>query len=289
MSTGVPILVTGAPRSGTTWLARLLAQAPGTALTGREPMNPRGRQYALGGTLDGWARLTTLSRRQGLALGLAYRGLNPLVYSRYGSRQWAAPLPRTRIVVKDPFALLSIPAIADRTSASSVLLYRHPAALLASYRRMGWRADTAELRAVVASSAAEGGPELPDLPPQGEVGEAEEMGHFWRVLHQLALADLEARPDVDAVVVSHTRLAAGGTQAGRGLADRLGLSWSPAMEQELQKEGSGPVRTDQLHNLDRAPSQVAEAWRDQVPASDVAAIEAVTGETLDRLESRALA
>ena len=46
-----PILVTGVPRSGNTWLARLLATSPGTAMAGREPMNPRGRQYALGGTL----------------------------------------------------------------------------------------------------------------------------------------------------------------------------------------------------------------------------------------------
>ena len=58
---GRPILVTGVPRSGTTWLARLLAGSPGTALAGREPMNPRGRQYALGGTLTGWARLSDLT------------------------------------------------------------------------------------------------------------------------------------------------------------------------------------------------------------------------------------
>lgn len=47
-----PILVTGAPRSGTTWLAQMLATAPRTVLSGREPMNrgrepmkPHGRQY----------------------------------------------------------------------------------------------------------------------------------------------------------------------------------------------------------------------------------------------------
>ncbi|MGI8523668.1 MAG: sulfotransferase [Nocardioides sp.] len=287
MAAAVPILVTGAPRSGTTWLARLLAHAPGTALAGREPMNPRGHQYALGGTLDGWTRLRTLSRRQKLDLGLAYRGLNPFVYSRYGARQWAAPLPRTRIVIKDPFAVLSLPVIADQTSACCVLLYRHPAALLASYRRMGWRADTEGLRTVVASAARDGGPCVDHLPEAGEVGEAEELGHFWRALHQLALADLDARPDLDVTVVSHARLAAGGADAGRSLVAQLRLAWDPAMEHELQKEVSGAVRADQLHNFDRAPAHVAEAWRTRVSAADVGAIEKIAGDTLARLERRA--
>ena len=90
-----PILVTGVPRSGTTWLARLLALSPATALAGREPMNPRGRQYALGGSLDGWARLTDPSPYQRFLLRSAYRGWNPMVYSRFGTRQWAGPLPQT--------------------------------------------------------------------------------------------------------------------------------------------------------------------------------------------------
>ena len=69
-------------------------------------MNPRGHQFALGGTLPGWTRLTTVTPLQRLALVSSYRGLNPLVYSRYGRRQWAALLPGTS-VVKDPFAMTS--------------------------------------------------------------------------------------------------------------------------------------------------------------------------------------
>ena len=37
-------------------------------------MNPRGKQYALGGTLDGWTRLTDPTPRQRLLLRAAYRG-----------------------------------------------------------------------------------------------------------------------------------------------------------------------------------------------------------------------
>jgi hypothetical protein len=285
---GQPILVTGVPRSGTTWLARLLAGSPGTALAGREPMNPRGRQYALGGTVAGWARLTDLTPRQRRLLRSAYRGWNPWVYSRFGTRQWAGPLPRTRLVVKDPFAMLSLPSVVRATGALPVLVYRHPGAVLASYRRMQWQPDLEELAAIVADVRAGGsGQDLPDLPRRGEASPAEEMGLFWSVLHELALADAE-RSGV--VVVSHSELATGGVVAGSTLAERLGLRWSPAMAEELSNEApSAPVRTEQLHNFDRAPAAVAEEWRAKLTSLDIERIEAVTERTRARLESDRIA
>ncbi len=281
---GRPILVTGVPRSGTTWLARLLAGSPGTALAGREPMNPRGRQYALGGTLTGWARLSDLTPRQRRLLRLAYRGLNPWVYSRFGTRQWAGPLPHTNLIVKDPFAMLSMPAVVRATGALPVLVYRHPGAVLASYRRMQWTPDLEELAVIVAAVESHGGgPQLPALPGPGEASPAEEMGLFWSVLHELALADAA---DSGLVVVSHSELATGGVAAGTALAERLGLSWSTTMAAELANEASSaPVKAEQLHNFDRPPAAVAEEWRSKLSNVETERIEDVTKQTRARLES----
>jgi hypothetical protein len=288
-----PILVTGVPRSGTTWLARWLAAGTGMALAGREPMNPRGRQYALAGTLPGWARLTAPTSRQRRALVTAYRGLNPWVYSRYGTRQWAAPLPWTRLVIKDPFALLSMPAIAEQTGALPVLVYRHPGAVLASYRRMGWTPDLTELQAVLEAARATGGPGLPDLAPDLDPGSAVAMGRFWATLHDLALADLDAT-GTDAVVVAHHELASSGPSGGRRFADRVGVGWTADMEQELARESGGPSgpgggdggSAAALHNLDRAPAEVAEAWRRTLDPAEVDDIERVTGSTRSALDAR---
>ena len=279
-----PILVTGVPRSGTTWLARLLAGAPGTALAGREPMNPRGRQYALGGSLPGWARLDELTAGQRRRLRLAYRGWNPWVYSRYGSRQWAGPLPRTRLVVKDPFAMLSIPAVVAATGSVPVLVHRHPGAVLASYRRMGWRPDLGELKAVVDVGNVPPDLVLPVVPDPADASEAEAMGVFWSVLHEIALADVAAA-GTPLVVVSHQELAAGGAPAGRELAAALGLTWTAAMAAELSKEAGGAASQERLHNFDRAPAQVAEEWRSRLTSDEIEAIEAVTDGTMRKLEA----
>lgn len=82
-----PVLVTGMPRSGSTWTARLIATAHRASLPGREPMNARNRQYALAGTLDGWTRLGSLSARQSIALRASYAGVNPFTFSRYGTHR----------------------------------------------------------------------------------------------------------------------------------------------------------------------------------------------------------
>jgi hypothetical protein len=280
-----PILVTGMPRSGTTWLARLLATAPGTALTGREPMNPRGRQYAMGGRVSGWARILDPDGQQSRALRWAHQGRTPLVYGRYGRRQWAAPLPGVRVVVKDPFAMLSMPGMVQASGAMPVLVYRHPAAALASYRRMGWEPDLEELRPIVRAHQQEGHPPALtalDLPAPGEVSPAEAMGRFWAALYTMALSDL---PGLDAVVVAHEEIAGGGTGAARALFARLGLSWSRRVDREFagrprEATVGGEAR---LHRFDRVPAEVAQSWREGVPATEVHLIEEVTAEVRDRL------
>ncbi len=253
-------------------------------------MNPRGRQYALAGTLPGWARLDRPDRKQARALRLAYRGLNPWVYSRYGRRQWAAPLPWTRLIVKDPFAMMSMPAVSREAGARCVLVYRHPGAVLASYRRMGWRPDLDELRPLVAAYRASAGPgdiDLPELPRLEDVGEPEAMGAFWSALHAIALAGADDTPGL--LVLSHEELSSGGPDSGRRLFDELGLVWTADSARELAREATrtpvtAPPAEQRLHNFDRSPGEVAAAWRAKLEPEEIERIEAVTSAARDRLE-----
>jgi hypothetical protein len=289
-----PILVTGVPRSGTTWLARLVATAPGTALTGREPMNPRGRQYALGGTLTGWTRLTDPTPRQRLALRATYRGLNPRTYGRYGRGQWRAPLPGVRVVVKDPFAMLSAPIIEELTGARTVQVFRHPGAVLASYRRMGWRADLAEISGLLADDDVNHGELVRSLWCSGpdSLSETEQMGVFWSVLSTVMLADLDRAPGT--VLVSHHELATGGMAAAGSLFASLGLRTSAATEEEMASQSDRGRATGSadggggLHRLDRDPAEVAASWRRHLSPEDVSRIEEIAGPALARLTAARL-
>lgn len=281
------ILVTGMPRSGTTWLARILATAEGSALTGREPMNPRGRQWALAGTLDGWTRLTAPSNRQVSALRRAYRGLSPSVYSRYGLRQWRAPLPWTRLVVKDPFAMLSTPTIREQTGARPVLIHRHPGAMLVSYRRMHWLPDIEELTPIVkrfARTSPDAASAIPRLPSATPADGALAMAWFWSALYSMAITDIREIPD--ALVVPH-ELVATEESLCRRLHERLGVPWSAGAEAEFRREEAGAVDPARLHNFNRRPADAATAWRARLSEAEVADLEHATAPVRDLLDRSA--
>ena len=277
-----PILVTGVPRSGTTWLARLLAHAPHTALAGREPMNPRGHQFALGHSprVDPPDPVTPLQR---LALVSSYRGFNPLVYSRYGRRQWAALLPGTSMVVKDPFAMTSLATVHRVAGALPVLLVSTRAQ---SCRATGgWAGHLTSTRSPRSRSSTWARTCAP-----GDA--AADMGTFWSTLHRLALLDIH---ESGAVVVFHEDLALGGTGALRTLFRRCGLEWNSAVAASAGAAWERPTAPDavvqdqRLHHFDRAPQAVASGWRQHVSASEVETIERVAGATLRELQDLRLA
>jgi hypothetical protein len=260
--------VTGVPRSGTTWLARLLAASPHTSMPGREPMNPRGRQFALGGAIDAWVRRETFPPHEAAVLRRCYAGREPRTWSRFGIHQWAAPLPTTRVIVKDPFAVLSIGAVHDITRAVPVLLYRHPAAVLASYRRMSWTADTDELIAL-------GGPK-----PVGE-GDLAAMASMWSWCHEIALRDLDRIET--ALVVSHHAMTVGGVAAQQELCSLLGLD--PPRPGRADAAAS-ERREGVLHDFDRSTAAIEEGWREEVADDEVSVMEELVAPIWAELEDR---
>jgi hypothetical protein len=265
---GPPILVTGVPRSGTTWLARLLAGSPHASMPGREPMNPRGRQFALGGALDAWVRRETFAPHEAAVLRRCYAGREPRTWSRFGIRQWAAALPGTRVVVKDPFALLSIAAVHRTADALPVLLYRHPGAVLASYRRMGWVADVDEMVAL-------GAPK-----PAGE-GDLPAMAAMWSWCHTIALQDLD---QIGAGhVVSHHAMTVGGIDAHRDLCALLDLEPPRSVG---EKAAADTRRDGVLHDFDRSSTAIEEGWRSDVSNEEMARIEELTAPLLAELDER---
>jgi Sulfotransferase family len=270
-----PVLVTGMPRSGTTWLARELARARRSGLPGREPMNPREGQFALGGTVSGWTQLDTATPRQARLLRRCYAGRELRTYSRYGAEQWAAPWPWTHTIVKDPFALLSVPEIVRITGAVPVVVYRHAGAALASYRRMGWTADGEEMRRLQGRT---------DPPPADDLTA---MTEFWTFLHERVLEWLLSVPST--VLVSHAELSLGGPAAVADVMRRCGLepSGRPAKAEQREQVAHNPA-AGQLHGFERAPEEVAGGWRSRLTEEEISAVETRTAGTWAALEARRL-
>jgi hypothetical protein len=239
-------------------------------------MNPRSGQFALGGTVESWVELREPTAKQKRILMRCYRGREPRVFSRYGKGQWLAPLPWSRTVVKDPFALLSVPAIVSCTSAIPVILYRHPGAVLASYRRMGWTADIPEIRR-----------QQQQPPPTGPVDDVSAMVEFWNFLHLRMLSWLDDVPG--ALLISHAEISRGGDPALRALMTACGLRPPPRAAEQVPLPDDAPAGTPaagQLHGFARSADEVVDGWRDRLAAEEVTVIESDTKQVWAALEER---
>ena len=150
-----PILVTGAQRSGTTWVGRMLAEAANvlyihepfnvTHPPGRGVCNLRSRYW-----FDCVAEHDEPSYRRALERTIALR------YDWLAAARSAASLDDAREIlgeyrrfrrhrrrgsialIKDPLALFAAEWLASRFGMNVVVVIRHPAAFVSSIRLLGW-------------------------------------------------------------------------------------------------------------------------------------------------------
>jgi hypothetical protein len=146
-----PILVTGSHRAGTTWVGKMLALSVRTCYLG-EILRP-GNRLLDGERVPHWFLYVT-AETGGALFGPLHRilsfdftwpkrrGLRRLVPSRLAlfrrTRRWFG-LPRP--IMKDPIAAMSAEWLAGAFQMDVLCLVRHPAAFVASLKRVNWRFD----------------------------------------------------------------------------------------------------------------------------------------------------
>jgi sulfotransferase family protein len=162
-----PILVTGSPRSGTTFVGRMLA-LPHDVHYIHEPFNPLVGPNVTEARFPSWfAYVTDASATDvlaplaytlachydfGYALSRARRPADaPEAFRHWrafkGARQRGA-----RPLVKDPIALFSSAWLARTFDADVLIMIRHPAAMASSFKRLGWTIDARRFREFLAQT-----------------------------------------------------------------------------------------------------------------------------------------
>ncbi len=153
MSNNSPILVTGAHRTGTTWVGKMLAFSNQTAYIS-EPLNVLHRPGVLITPTRYWytyisgdneadylpgLQQTLRFRYHTLAEIISLRSLKDV--GRMG-RDWTTflrgRLLKLRPLLKDPFAIFSALWFRARLGCQVVITVRHPAAFVSSLKRLNW-------------------------------------------------------------------------------------------------------------------------------------------------------
>lgn len=264
-----PILVTGAIRSGTTWVGETLARSPALEYV-FEPFNPLFRAwphqlvphfytgpYDAQPLIDDIAAALVSLRSRGHLTGHPESAAREV---RRRLRFAAARRAHRTTLLKDPLAALLAGHLEERFGFRVVLCVRHPAGFVASCLRLGWDYDFENLLAQ---------PQLMQrLAPWREemertVGRTgpmlDRVALLWRVVYG-SLAGGDLAPEA-AYLVRYEDAAAAPVATFRALFDHLGLTFTPDMEAAA---AAGADRTR------------AGAWQQQLAGEEITRIRSLT-------------
>ncbi|MEV5411475.1 sulfotransferase [Thermopolyspora sp. NPDC052614] len=294
-----PLLVTGLPRSGTSWAGKMLAAGGGLVYV-NEPLNPQHPPGLSPGILNAVVthRFQYICRENEESwlsafadtVALRYRFLAELRRNRspydlarmgkYGTSFTVGRLLRRRALLDDPFALFSTAWFCERLGCRAVVLIRDPVALVGSWRRLGWSVEVRELldqpllvrdHPVVLR--------LRDADPDPIAATAA----LWSVAHRV-VTDLAAAHD-GIRLVRYEDLARDPLGGYRELYDWCGLPWSAKAAARIRRACSGTASADRpFHRTGlsrtafRAMDSAAHlsSWRDRLTPDEIARVARLT-------------
>jgi hypothetical protein len=290
-----PILVTGAHRSGTTWVGKMLAADACTAYIS-EPLNVLHRpgvfrakvkywyQYicedneseylpAFSELLEFdyhlWDEIRSLrSRRDVLRMGrdfyIFYNGL----------------MRGQRALLKDPFAVFSTPWFAKRLNCQVVITVRHPAAFASSLKRLHWPFDFQDLLnqpLLMRDHLEPYRAEMESVRGEDVIGQA---ALLWKLIYRSIHASRGLHPAFR--VVRHEDLSLDPVPGYSALYDVLGLEFTPRVEKTILNSSSSEnpreLSRKKVHDIQLDSRATVDNWKKRLTAEEIERIRTVTSE-----------
>jgi hypothetical protein len=291
-----PILVTGAHRTGTTWVGKMLAAGPQVAYIS-EPLNVLHRPGVLQSSVSKWYTLiceeneteylpafhemlnfryglwreihSVRSRKDFLRMG---RDFSIFLHGR---------LMRQRPLIKDPFAVFSAPWFAERLGCRVVITVRHPAGFVSSLKRLEWPFDFRDLidqPLLMQRWLGVDRAEMELMQADDLIGQA---ALLWRMVYRVVARMMKLYPSF--VIARHEDLSLDPVSCYRDLYAALDLDFTPKVEEiimnssnsenpaELSKKKVHAVKLDSRANLDN--------WKKRLSEAEITRIRKITGKT----------
>jgi hypothetical protein len=296
-NTSPPILVSGAHRTGTTWVGKMLA-AGGEATYISEPLNVWHRPGVFRPKVGTWYLYicpeNEASYLQGMDELLDFRYHTWLELASLRSvkdvlrmgRDWAnffhGRLAGLRPLVKDPFAVFSIPWLMERFDFQALVTIRHPAGFVSSLKRLGWDFDFCNLVEqpllmrdwlVPYRAEIEDIRQKPDdIVAQGSL--------LWRLIYQVVGAYQVNYSNL--LVVRHEDLSREPLEGFQSLYAVLGLNFNSKARQAIQSSSQAENPTELSPGKEHAVKLDSRSnlanWKRRLTPSEIEHIHQLTGD-----------
>lgn len=274
-----PLLVTGLPRTGTSWAGKML-EASGEVLYVNEPMNPghppghspgvlnasvtHQFQYIAPGNDEVWRRAftDTLSLRYRLGAELRRnRGAYDLARAgKYLAAFTAGRLRGRRAMLDDPFALLSTSWLVQEMGCEAVVLVRDPVSVVGSWRSLGWAVHFHELLEQPDLLRDHLGPYVDRM--RALVGSPDWLARsclLWELAYDVV--DRTVAPLPGARIMRYESLVQDPLSSFQALYADLGLTWSTSSRKRVEQATTGAASSRTAHSWSLAGGLSRTAYR----------------------------
>ena len=294
MSAQAPILVTGAHRTGTTWVGKMLSAGRDVAYIS-EPLNVWHRPGVMRAPVSKWYTLINeeneaaylpafremLAFRYGLwrEIRSLRSGRDFLRMGRDFSIFLCGRLQGKRPLIKDPFAVFSAPWFAGRLGCQVVITVRHPAGFASSLKRLNWSFDFSDLLeqpALMETYLDVDRAAMESISANDMIGQA---GLLWRMIYRVVARMINLYPSF--IVVRHEDLSREPVAGYRDLYSALGLEFTSKVEQVILKasgsENPAELSKDKVHDVKLDSRANLDNWKRRLNAEEIARIREITG------------
>lgn len=294
-----PILVTGAHRSGTTWVGRMIATSPSVVYI-HEPFSLHRDTRGWNTQFDYWFTYVceqnnndyyqyikdTIEFRYSLMEKLKRDQRPEYIVSQLKKRvlfNWYR-LSGSRPLLKDPIALFSADWLFSKFNFNVVVMIRHPAAFVASIKEKDWTHPFSHFTNQPAlmrehlqpfeKKIIEFTKDKKDIVDQASL--------LWNLTHYMILKYKKAHPDW--IYARHEDLSQNPVNGFRCLFEKLGLKFSEQMEEVVKKYsmGLGAMPTmdsrDEFPGLNRDSLENIYTWKKRLTISEIERIKSQVGE-----------
>ena len=294
----LPILVTGAHRSGTTWVGKMLAADPQIAYIS-EPLNVLHRPGVLRARVTKWYQYVCDDNQDQFIpafkelLDFRYhlwseiRSLRSLKDFLRMGRDFAifynGMMRGQRMLLKDPFAVFSTSWFAKKLNFKVVVTVRHPAGFASSLKRLGWNFDFNDLLnqpLLMRDHLEPYRVQMRSIQADDIIGQA---ALLWAMIYRTVQKTRTLNPDF--IVIRYEDISSEPVPGYRNLYSSLGLDYSARVERmilnssssenpvELPKNRVHAVKLDSRANMDN--------WKKRLTVDEINRIRKLTEETAE--------
>lgn len=283
-----PILITGAHRSGTTWVGKVLSQDPQIAYVS-EPLHLNHSLGIFKQSVNAWYQY--ICDENGEEFNSAYQEIIRFKYQlsdelkNIRNLNSAGKLVRDlisflsnrlserRILLKDPFAVVSVPWFLSQLDAKVVIMVRHPLSFVSSLHRLGWQFDFENIlqQPLLMRDYLESfrkdmnqvNQQNEDIISQGIL--------LWRMIY--SIVDQYRDQDLDIMIVRHEDLSRTPNKIFAEICDYLGIVLSEninvAIHRSTQNSNPPEIKENNEHAVNLNSIKNLSNWRKRLTESEV--------------------